>query len=246
MLNRGIYLRKDVTPFVILFLERDGSTYTVSMLSSHPEINVVYERFHVMKKKGEGAKEQLDWANDFLTPSTIGRDKAIGFKTKLIDVIDPAGFAQVLHDKQCHIIHMQRRNIIKATMSKINARRLHKKTGNWNLYKEDDRLEPIDVDLDMFDELLQEREQREAEMRSFIGELQLPKLNVCYEDLLLDRDGVLEQIFNFLDVKWFPVESKTKKNTKDDLQAVMKNYDEIRAHYAGTRYAEMFEEVLTS
>jgi LPS sulfotransferase NodH len=246
MLKRGIYLRKNVTPFVILFLERDGSTYTVSMLSSHPEINVVYERFHVIKQKGEGAQEQLKWADSFFSPHLIGRQKAVGFKTKLVDVIDPEGFAKILHEKQCHIIHMQRRNMVKATISKINARRLHENTGNWNLYNESDRLEPLLVDLKLFDELLHEREQRESEMLAYVNQLQLPKLNVCYEDLLVNRDGELGRIFEFLNVKWFPVESKTKKNTKDDLRDVMQNYDEVRAHYAGTRYEDMFDEVLAS
>lgn len=246
MPNRGIYLRSQVTPFVILFIERDGSTYMVSMLSEHPEINIVYERFAVLKDQGQSAAEQLTWAKEYFSPSLLGRDKAIGFKTKLKDVLALDAFTELLHEKQVHIIHMQRRNVIKAVVSKINAKRLHDKTGNWNLYKESDRLPPATLDLAEFDALVQEREALDTELADYVATLQLPVLPVCYEDLLQDRDGIMAQIFNFLKVKPFAVAGKTKKNTGDDLREVIENYDALRAHYAGTRYEAMFDEVLVA
>lgn len=246
MPNRGIYFRNQVAPFVILFIERDGSTYMVSMLSDHPEINMVYERFSVMKIGGETAAAQLAWAQDFYSPAIVGRDKAIGFKTKLKDVLDLDGFTQLLCDKQVHIIHMQRQNVVKAVVSKINAKRLHDKTGNWNLYKDSDRLPPALIDLNEFEELIQEREALDQELNEYVAQLDLPKINICYEDMLQDRDAVLKQVFQFLNVKWFAVKSKTKKNTSDDLRDVIENYDELRAYCEGTRYEEMFDEVLAS
>lgn len=246
MLKRGIYFRHQVVRFVVLFLERDGSTYMISMLSSHPEIKTVFERFYVIKNKGLGAHEQLSWADSFFTPPLVGREKAIGFKTKLVDVLDREEFAQFLLEKQCRVIHMQRRNIIKAVVSKINAKRLHDRTGNWNLYKEADRLPPAAIDLDEFAALIQEREALDQELTEFVAQLDLPKITICYEDLLQDRDGILRQVFDFLNVKWFPVESKTKKNTQDDLREVIENYDDLRHRYAGTRYEAMFDEVLTT
>lgn len=246
MPNRGIYFRNQVTPFVILFIERDGSTYMVSMLSDHPEINMVYERFSVMNLGGQTAVEQLKWAQSFYSPNIIGRDKAIGFKTKLKDVLDLDGFTRLLYDRQVRIIHMQRRNVIKAVVSKINAKRLHDKTGNWNLYKDSDRLPPAFIDLNEFEELIQEREALDQELNDYVAQLELPKISVCYEDMLLDRDAILSQVFDFLRVKWVGVQSKTKKNNSDDLRDVIENYDELRAYCTGTRYEEMFDEVLAS
>jgi hypothetical protein len=37
-------------------------------------------------------------------------------------------------------------------------------------------------------------------------------------------------------------EGKTLKHTSDDLRQVVVNLDELRARYAGTRYAPMFDE----
>jgi len=240
----GIYLRNQVTPFVILFIERDGSTYMVSMLSTHPQINADYERFAVMKVNGQSATEQIQWAKDLFSPSLITRQKAVGFKTKLKDVLDIDAFTELLNEKGVHIIQMHRRNVIKAAVSVINARRLHEKTGVWNLRQESDRLPPATIDLDEFDHLVQQREMLDQELAAYVSQFQLPRLQVCYEDLLVDRDGVLRQIFDFIGVDWFDVQGSTKKNTGDDLREAIANYDDLRARYAGTRYEEMFDEVL--
>lgn len=238
------YIRHQVTPFVILFLERDGSTYMISMLNSHPEIETVYERFAVMRQKGQSGREQMAWAQDFLTPPLIGRKAAIGFKTKLVDVLDPEEFAQLLHEKECRIIHMRRRNRVKAVVSKINARRLYEATGNWNLYDKSDRRPPMTVAPERLAELLQEREELDEELREYVEGLDLPKLVVCYEDLLQERDSVLQEVFSFLGVRPYPVEETTKKHTKDDLREALENFDELRAQYVGTEYEQMFDEVL--
>jgi len=244
VLTRGLYLRHQVTPFVILFLERDGSTYMISMLRSHPEIRALYERFAVMRQKGQSAQEQLAWAQEFFTPPLIGRTAAIGFKSKLVDVLDPAGFARLLHEKQCRILHMRRRNLVKAVVSKINARRLHEATGNWNLYEKSDRQPPMTVDPERFATLLREREELDEALATFVEQLELPIQTICYEDLLLNRDDVLERIFSFLGVRAYPLEETTMKHTKDDLHQVLENFDELRAPYLNTEYEPMFDEVL--
>jgi len=118
------YLRHQVTPYVILFIERDGSTYLTSMLQTHPEIKADYERFAVLKQKGANGAQQLEWAYQLFSPPLIGRIGAIGFKTKLVDILDEDGFTKLLYEKNCHIIQMTRRNLVKAVVSRINARRL--------------------------------------------------------------------------------------------------------------------------
>jgi hypothetical protein len=243
-LNRPFFLGSEVTPFVILFIERDGSTYMTSMLGSHPAIEMVYERFSVMQQRGEDATAQLDWARDYFTPPAIGRRAAVGFKTKLVDVLDPDGFAALLQEKQCHIIRMQRRNRVKAVISRINARRLYEATGKWNLYDKSDRMPPMDVDPAEFLQFLDEREQAEQELDRYVARLDRPTLNISYEELLVDRDNVLASVFSFLGVAQRAVVEKTMKHTRDDLREVVTNFDELRQSVAGTPYASMFDEVL--
>lgn len=238
------FLRNQVTRYVILFIERDGSTYLTSLLVSHPDVEAIYERFSVMVQRGTTPSEQLDWANNFLSPPLISKSKARGFKTKLVDVLDKDGFKNLLIRKDVKIIQMQRRNRIKAVISRINARRLFEATGNWNLYDKDKRMPPMQVDLTQFHQFLTEREEADEELQKFIDVLQLPTLKIVYEDLLVDKELTLKKTFDFLNIPTKPVNEKTLKHTSDDLRDVIQNFDELRDRYAGTIYEPMFDEVL--
>ncbi|MFN7037622.1 MAG: hypothetical protein ACK4SN_14785 [Bellilinea sp.] len=229
---------------MILFIERDGSTYMISLMTSHPQIQSVYERFAVMKQKGASAKEQIDWARKFFTPPLITRYRAVGFKTKLVDILNKEEFSQLLIEKKARVIQMQRRNQVKAVVSRINAKRLHDATGNWNLYSEKERLPAFEIDPDVFHQYLLERVQADEELTNFTKKLNLPTLKMVYEDLLVNRDEILSRVFDFLGVDPFPVEGKTLKNTSDDLREVVLNFEQLRSKYTGTPFEKMFDEVL--
>lgn len=241
---RKYFLRSQVTPYVILFIERDGSTFMISLMTSHPQIQSVYERFAVMKQKGATAIEQINWARNFFTPPLITKYGAVGFKTKLVDILDKNAFTQLLHEKKVRIIQMQRRNQVKAVISRMNAKRLFDATGKWNLYNEKERLPAFEVDPQIFHKYLQERIQADEELTNFTKGLNLPILKMVYEDLLLNREKVISNVFNFLEVDPYPVEGKTLKNTSDDLREVVLNFEQLRSKYAGTPFESMFDEVL--
>lgn len=240
------YFRSQITPYVILFVERDGSTYLTSLLSEHPHIDAIYERFAVLHQKGLGAAEQLAWVERYYAFPLISRIGAVGFKTKLADVLDLEAFTRFLHERGIKIIHMQRRNRIKAVVSRINARRLWEATGKWNLYREKDRLPPLEIDLAEFAAFLREREEADQALSAYVNGLQLPALRVCYEELLTNRQRVLQETFSFLGVPFVDVKGKTKKNTSDDLRDAVANFDDLRAAYAGSPYERMFDEVLVA
>lgn len=238
------YLRPQVTSYVILFIERDGSTYLTSMLMEHPEIQAEYEKFAVLRQQGATGKEQLSWLEGFLTPPWIGKKAALGFKTKLVDVLDMDGFTRLLQSKGCHIIQMRRRNMVKAVVSRINARRLYEASGNWNLYKEADRMPPLEIDPQQFERFLDERKQADQTLDAYVSSLNLPRIKVEYEDLLVNRDRVMRELFTFIKVRPQQLQGKTLKNTQDDLKEVVLNFDDLRSRYRGTAYASMFDEVL--
>ena len=239
-----VFFRSQITPYIILFIERDGSTYLTSLLMSHPHIHAIYERFAVLRKKGASAQEQLDWASNFYNIPLLSRKAALGFKTKLVDVLNLEGFTDLLTRKNIRVIQMQRRNRVKAVISRINAARLHEISGKWNLYNETNRLPPIEVDLDQFDLYLKEREVADNQLNGYVDQLNLPKHKIIYEDLLVDKDNTLREIMDFLNVKHVPLQAKTLKNTKDNLSEAVLNLDELRQRYSGSVYANMFDEVL--
>jgi LPS sulfotransferase NodH len=182
----------------------------------------------------------------FLTPPIIGKKAALGFKTKLVDVLDMEGFTHLLQKKHCHIIQMRRRNMVKAVVSRINARRLYEASGNWNLYKESDRMPPLAIDFQEFDQYLLERRQADQALDAYVGGLDLPKIKVDYEDLLVNRDVIMQKLFAFIHVRPQQLQGKTIKNTRDNLREVVLNFDDLRARYAGTAYEPMFDEVLVA
>jgi LPS sulfotransferase NodH len=243
MSRRSFVLRFQVTPFVILFVERAGSTFLTTALKSHPQVLALTEKLDAMKKDGKTAAEQLAWTRAFLTPPLIGRHRAIGFKTKLLDVLDPSGFAAVLRERRCKIIQLQRRNSVKAAVSTLNARRQWKVSGNWNLLSESTRLPPFEVDPAEFDTVLAQREEWDQQLEDYAATLQLPTLRLWYEDLLADEGVFVEEALTFLTGERRRLQGSTLKNTGDDLKTAILNFDELRKRYVGTRYEPMFDEV---
>lgn len=237
---RVVYLCHQVSRYVLFLVGRVGSTYLRYLLNSHPNIRALGEELREEKVP----KRQLEWAQRFLTPPLVGRNGALGFHAKLVHILDPDGFAQLLRQNQCQIIHMQRRNRIKAVVSYFNGKRLAEATGMWGLFKKSDRLPPFAIDPDEFDNHLQHREKRDQDLDNYVSRLQLPTLSLYYEDLLQDRNAVLQQVFSFLGVNPRPVHQSMLKNTSDNLREVIINFDELRANYVGTRYEPMFDEVL--
>ncbi len=244
--RRSIFFRNQVTRFVILFVERAGSTYLTTMLNSHPDILSLGEQLDILAQHGKNAQDQLAWTKKFLTPPLIGRNKARGFKTKLVDILDTDGFARLAKELDCKIILLQRQNSIKAVVSTINAKRLWEKSGYWNLLDESNRMKAFAVDLDMFDEILQTRLKLDEDIENYVQGLQLPTLQLYYEELLQDCDQFLDDIFAFLGVKPRTVKGITKKHTKDDLRKVILNFDEVYAKFKGTEFEPMFNEIVLS
>src|SRR5688572_21453758 len=103
MARNPVVFRFQVTPFVILFVERAGSTYLITALKSHPGVLALTEKLDALRQEGKSAAEQIEWARQFLTPPLVGRHSAIGFKTKTVDILDPDGFARLLRRRGCRI-----------------------------------------------------------------------------------------------------------------------------------------------
>lgn len=232
-------------PFVMIFLGRTGSSYVVEALSRHPEIMCKREEhLSTLIRQKKTAKEQLDWVRAFSTQQLTAPVTAVGFKTKLKDVLDPIGFADLLTDLHARVIHLGRRNVVKTTVSWFNSIRLNEASGHWNIYDDKVRLPPANIEPDRFHSMLcavEKDMQREA---TFVDSLDLPKLAVSYEELLLDRADFFENIYSFLDVNSYAPAEKVFKATSDDLRDALSNHDQLRARYAGTVYEPLFDEVL--
>jgi hypothetical protein len=178
-----------------------------------------------------------------LTQTPHERYRAIGFKTKLKDALDLAGLAKLLREVGARVILLQRHNSIKSVVSWFNSERLYEASGDWNLYSKRDRLPPATIDVVKFRRRLKQVEDRKRELESYVRNLELPTLSSYYEDLLMDQQVALGRVFSFLGVQPEPVLARSIKNTSDDLREAVSNIDELRSHYVGTPYEQMFDEL---
>jgi hypothetical protein len=239
------YSRSQVVKFVVLMMGRTGSSYLITALDSHPMIRARGERLVQLKNAGR-SQAQLTKARRMLTPWPICTYRALGYKTKLIDILDLEGFASLLRQNDARIISLRRHNAIKWTISILNHIRLLTRTGKHNLGSEKDRPGPIQVDLDEFNKYLEYYRQRYALIDTFINTLDLPVLHLFYEDFLSAEEATFNEVFSYLDVPPRPVRPETVKITSDDLRQAVINFEQLRAAYLGTEYEAMFDEVILS
>lgn len=234
--------RRRVARFVILFTGRTGSTYLTTALNAHPQVRASGERLSQLRPAG--AEAQLSWAKAYLRGGPVGRHRAVGFKTKHRDVLDPTAFGDLLRALGVRVISMNRRNHVKHAVSRITARHLQTATGRWNRFAGDERPGLIPVDPVEFEERLREVVAEKNAATGYVARLGLPELDVDYEDLLIDPDVSFRRVLEFLDVRPRAMEVVTLKNTSDDLREVISNFHDLRSRYAGTEYETMFDEVL--
>jgi len=198
------------------------------------------------EKWAECAKEQLKWLDNFFEKSYDAKIGAIGFKTKLGDVLDPKMFTEMLRQKGVKIIYMDRKNIVKLAVSVINSRRIYAKIKDWNLKREKDCLSLLYLDPQEFAIVLKNVIDVKNELSAYIEEVKRPTLKIYYEDLLLNESKTLRRINEFLGVPFVHTRSSFLKSTNDNLRKAVLNFDEIYSRYKGTVYEDMFDEVLMS
>lgn len=224
------------THFVLLFEGRTGSSFLIDSLQSHPEIEATGESLVRLT-----AEEQVQWITSFFQQETPDHIKALGFKTKLRNIEDQENFKQLLQKFDVKVIHMQRNNLVKLAISRINARRLFDQKKQWNLAKGQEKLPPFELSLDDFKEALEFKTTLNSNLTKFIKTLEAPLLSITYEELIASNEIIFKKVQEFIGVTFHPLTSNVAKNTDDNIRNVITNYDEIKAHYKGTAFESEFE-----
>ncbi len=232
--------RSNVVRFVLLFEGRTGSSYFVESLRKMGHVRAEGEALVALKEKGWEA--QREWIRDCLTPPPVTTLHAVGFKTKLRDIVDPEGFAELLDELQPKVLYMRRRNRIKAVVSMLRSRMLKERINDYNAYSKEQRLGPAELDPDLFHELLTMRERLDEELDEYVSRLRLPVTTLYYEDLLKDDDAFFRHACESLGIACRGSRSNTVKNTADDLRVDVINFDELRSRYVGTEYVAQFDD----
>lgn len=190
------------------------------------------------------SEPQLNRIRSFYEEHKFGNILACGFKTKLRDVADKSEFKKLLIGLEARIIYLDRKNVIKTVVSKFNAARLNEAKGVWNITAKDDRIAKLPIDVKEFNKWLTGTLNYKRELEQFVSGLNNPVLNIYYEDIILKESVVFNHIFDFLGVEHEYIKGKFIKYTNDDLKESVLNFNELKKHYHGTDYENMFDEVL--
>lgn len=226
--------------FLVLFEGRSGSTYLKEALGSHPNIIARGEKIANMRR----GEQQHDWVKQLYTQNFDSSLEAVGFKTKLSDVLDPREFQIILRDLNCRVVHLVRLNVVKQVISMMRGELIFETTGKWNIYNPDEAIPAISLDVDNFLIRLRKTELRRKKLYDFVREIDLPVLRIYYEQLLVQPDPTFRRILRFLDVSEQELRAQTQKNTNDDLRMIVSNFTELRACVTEQRYQSMFDEVI--
>jgi LPS sulfotransferase NodH len=222
--------------YIILFPGRTGGSHLQQLLRSHPAIICEPE---CLVKKSESFQKR--WLISLYEEERQPGIQAVGFKTKLKDVVNVAEFKALLEKHSVFVIYMWRENVVKQAFSRINARRLYNERGLWNLHEEHPPLPPMRVSIPQFEEALEHHIIHKKKLEEFIKELPLPVYRLRYEDLVGDEAKVVGEILRNLKVELRPLRSPLKKVTSDRLEAAFTNYQEIKQHYYGSELWRYFD-----
>ena len=220
--------------FIILFPGRTGSSWLVSALSGHSDIQVKGEILVGMKPKAQH-RELLDI---YGKPPRSGT--ARGFKTKLKDVAEKPELARLINDHGIKVIHMARKDLLKLAVSRINARRLKDQVGQWNRVDKTERLPAFEIDVETMEASLQACHDAVQELERFMEDVSTPVLELEYDDMLGDPSAYINRVLDFIEVGRCDLESAVRKNTDDDLSKVILNYSELRRSMADGRWGFCF------
>lgn len=242
------------TRFIILGRSRSGSNFLRGLLNAHSQILTFEEMFKDSQQIGWGlpnypqsgptlARYQND-VSQFIEKDLFkkmpGKVKAVGFK---IFYYHAYGSNQepiwdyLKSDKNVHVLHIKRKNILKTHYSKKRA----ELTDQWINLTGVRQAAPV-ISLD-YDECLNDFEQTktwESDYKKIFADH--PYFEIIYEDLSKNYEHAMPLIQDFLSVDRENVLPQTYKQSVRPLSESIANYFELKAKFSGTPWEEFFNE----
>jgi len=227
--------------FIVLFIARAGSTYLTELLNSHPNILMQGERLVGLNKiTGVYPAEhhsQAKYTSKYFRKIRRPSINAVGFKTKHTDITNLDQYGQLLKAMDVSTIHLSRENTVKRVVSWFRGENLNKVLGEWNIHKEEQRTPRIHIPCGLLLERLESVERWDLELREFIYSNQFRVLEISYEELLRSKDSTVNSVCDFLEISRISTDAAVMKNTSDNLEEAIANYDEVIRALSNTKWS---------
>lgn len=241
--------------FLILAGRRSGTTFLVTSLDSHAQVECTKEIFSTRRnfkyfqvdKSGSAFykfrsatfKRQLDYIfrrqhliDAFLTEIFIPAEnvKARGIRLSYEQAHKYPEILQWVLKNDVRVIHLLRENSLKAIVSHFTARKrgVHHVTS---------QVEQVTVRLSpaTLKKLLIKRNSDTEKYRQMFKDRQY--CEVCYETFVKNREAESRRIFDFLQIDQFMnLTSNLVKQNPDSLKDILENYEEVSQAFKGTAF----------
>jgi LPS sulfotransferase NodH len=233
----------------------------VQLLRSHPDICSHSEVLSGTKITGITGTyfRKIREQPDFLDRLTMERDrdpvkflykivldlqgkKVVGFKLKHDELVLPEYKRlrdEIVNDLDFRIIHLRRQNLLRRYLSWYIANNVTHVT----LAVEGDAIPdiaPVKLDARECHQDFETAQKRDQEFRQLLA--QHRNFSITYEEIVTGESGKLASLLDFLGVSQRKLTTTTKKLGGDSLRRAIVNFDELRSYFAGSPFAEFFEE----
>ena len=228
---------RNYSKFIILSRSRTGSNFLLSLLNSHPNIDCYGELFLHLR-----GKDSLEiWKRIF--KKHPGRIKCVGFKLFYyhpVDSDDKKVWNLIEGDPQIKIIHLKRKNLLRTILS----RKIAEKTKIWKENSTKTFIPPKEkaVKLSHVECLNEFNKIRAWENEADARFSKHAIFEIYYEDLVHQRDVVMNDVYSFLNLKKHQPYTDLRKQNKEGFQDLILNYNSLKVSFTGTGWESMFEE----
>ena len=217
--------------FVILCLDRTGSTYLQELLDSHPDVRCFGELFsnEAFADPEHFARSGHTDPLNYMAEVTSGLTKAaVGFKLPLNSIRAFPASLDLLVERDVRVIRLVRENHLAQYVSwRLFQRGLVAKSRQGSYGDEPLVIEPDKAIRSMAQRAFHDRLLDEIARRH-------PHLRITYEELA--RDPTLDETLDFLGVQAASLRSDLRKLRIRPLSEVIENWDELSDALAGTPY----------
>ncbi|TPN43198.1 hypothetical protein [Mesorhizobium sp. B1-1-7] len=221
--------------FAILFLGRQGSSYLAGLIDDHPDATCEGELFAPkVSRIGDIVKGRaVAFCNSRCATPTAYLEKivnrlpgaAVGFKLPLGAIERHPEIVEGLERFEYKLIRLSRENMLDQYISLKLAAANNKWTSQSGRY----RITSVEGNPPEAAQYFDVWQRQNAELARIAGGF--PSLHITYERIAADFPAVLD----FLGLSSLkPVVSKFKRQREGGQRAVLANYDEMKAHFAGT------------
>lgn len=238
--------------FCIISAGRSGSTLLVTLLDSHPEIRLLGEIFNTKGRAVQNVSDlyiepfcEYQISNSAKRPwSTFNylnslnnypiANKAIGFKLIDIELFRyPEILLKLILDNY-KIIHLVRDNPLDYYLSWEIVRQ---KLGQTEL-KSSFKLTPVYLDTDEMLNALEGYTRRIKRFKKILELVPNSVVSITYEDLVKDRESIINSILKFLEIPSQDVElnSPLKKIAKGHYSEKIANYQQVKEILRVTKF----------